>query len=401
MPGLAKKIEVVAKSPIRRITALLDAAAADRPSIISFGGGAPSLPPAKEVVEEIIAQMKKNPLGASAYTSTRGKVELLELISQDLKKYGGIDVDPEKEITLTEGATEGILLAMMATLNPGDEVIITDPTYLGFQEAVKLVDGRIVRLPVCVEEGFQPDIERLSKLVTKKTKAFILLSPDNPTGRAVETKRVKALVDLAADHDFWIIADDTYKHILYEGKHVWVSKLPKARERTITLYTFSKEASLPGLRLGYAYGPAEVIDAMEKFKQYTTLAPNALSQLALIRFYSGDVKERYIRDTVVPTYLERRNAMGEYIRKYLPKAKTVKPNGAFYYFIDMRAYLNPLGMSDEQLSEELVQRKKVVVIPGAYFGMNGKQHIRLTFVSEPINRIEQGIKKIGEFFKER
>jgi aspartate aminotransferase len=152
--------------------------------------------------------------------------------------------------------------------------------------------------------------------------------------------------------------------------------------------------------LGYAYGPAEAIDAMEKFKQYTSLASNAISQLALIRFLSSDLKERYLRDTVIPTYLERRNAMGEYIRRYLPKAKTVKPNGAFYYFVDMKAYLNPIRMSDEQLSEELVQRKKVVVIPGAYFGLNGKQHIRLTFVSEPVHRIEQGLKKLGEFFNE-
>jgi len=400
LPRLAKKIRVVAKSPIRRITALLDEAT-NRPEIISFGGGAPSLPPAKEVVDEIIAQLQKNSLGASAYTGTRGRAELLELIGQDLKKYGGIDVDPKKEITLTDGATEGILLALMAIVDPDDEVIITDPTYLGFPEAVKLVDGRIVRLPVCVEEGCQPNLEKLKKLVTKKTKAFILLSPDNPTGRVVEEERVKAIVDLASAHDFWIISDDTYKHILYEGEHVWVSKLPKAWERTITLHTFSKEASLPGLRLGYAYGPAEAIDAMEKFKQYTSLAPNAISQLALIRFLSGDLKERYLRDTVIPTYLERRNVMGEYVRRYLPEAKTVKPNGAFYYFVNMRAYLNPIGMSDEQFSEELVQRKRVAVIPGTYFGLNGKQHIRLTFVSEPIHRIEQGLKKIGEFFKKR
>lgn len=399
MPGLAKKIEVVEKSPIRRVAALLDEAK-DRPEIISFGGGAPSVPPAKEVVDEIITQLQTNSLGASAYTGTRGRTDLLELISQDLKKYGGIDVDPTKEITLTEGATEGILLALMATVDPADEVIITDPTYLGFPEAVKLVDGRIVRLPVSVEEGCQPNIERLKKLVTKKTKAVILLSPDNPTGRIIAKEKAKAIVELAVDHDFWVIVDDTYKHILYEGEHVWVSKLPNARERTVTIYTFSKEASLPGLRLGYAYGPAEVVDAMEKFKQYTTLAPNAISQLALIRFLSGDVKERYLRDTVIPTYLERRNAMGEYIGRYLPEAKTVKPDGAFYYFIDMRAYLNPIGMGEEQLAEELVEKKRVVVVPGAYFGMNGKQHIRLTFVSEPVHRIEQGLKKIGEFFNQ-
>jgi len=359
------------------------------------------LPPPEEVVETITTQLHKDPRGSAAYTGTRGRLELLELISQDLKKYGGVDVNPREEITLTDGATEGILLALMAVLEPGDSVILTDPTYLGFAEPIKLLDGNVTRLPVSVEGGFQPDIEKFEEMISKETRAVILLSPDNPTGRVIQKDKARAIAELAADNDFWIISDDTYRHILYEGEHVWISKFPEAEERTITLYTFSKEASLPGLRLGYAYGPAEVIDAMEKFKQYTSLAPNTISQLAVIRFLSGDTKDRYLKNTVIPTYLERRDAMGKYIEKYLPKAKTVKPSGAFYYFVDMRAYLTPMGMSDEQLSDELVQEKEVVVIPGSYFGTNGKQHIRMTFVSEPVNRIEQGVKKMSEFFEKK
>ena len=356
------------------------------------------MPPPEEVVETITTQLHKDPRGSAAYTGTRGRLELLELISQDLKKYGGVDVNPREEITLTDGATEGILLALMAVLEPGDSVILTDPTYLGFAEPIKLLDGNVTRLPVSVEGGFQPDIEKFEEMISKETRAVILLSPDNPTGRVIQKDKARAIAELAADNDFWIISDDTYRHILYEGEHVWISKFPEAEERTITLYTFSKEASLPGLRLGYAYGPAEVIDAMEKFKQYTSLAPNTISQLAVIRFLSGETKDRYLKNAVIPTYLERRNAMGKYIEKYLPRAKTVKPSGAFYYFVDMKAYLTPMGMSDEQLSDELVREKEVVVIPGSYFGTNGKRHIRMTFVSEPVNRIEQGIKKMSEFF---
>jgi len=400
LPGLASRLEHVRKSPIRRVAAQLAEARKER-DLISFGGGAPSLPPPKEVIEALIGRLQEEPQFSVSYGGTRGFLELRELISQDLKRYAGIEPDPANEIIVTDGATEGIFLALMSIVDPGDEVVIMDPTYLGFSEAIKLCGGRPVRLPVYVEEGFQPDVERLKELIGPRTKAIILLSPDNPTGRVVERERIKAVVDLAADHGFWIISDETYRHIIYEGEHTYTAALPGAWEHTITVCTFSKEASIPGMRLGFAYGPPEVIDAMEKLKQYTSLCPSTPAQLAMMAFLRGDVKERYLREVVIPTYKARRDVMGKLLAELLPEAKTVKPAGSFFYFVDIRAYLADMGIDEEKLCDELIERASVVAIPGGYFGDNGRGHIRLTFVSEPEERIAEGLRRLARYIAER
>ncbi len=400
MPKLADRLEHVRKSPIRRVAALL-AEARKKRDLISFGGGAPSLPPPREVIEYLIERLREEPQFSSSYGGTRGFLELRELISEDLKRYAGIEPDPASEIILTDGATEGIFLSLMAIAGPGDEVIIMDPTYLGFSEAIRLCGARPVRLPVYVEEGFQPDIERLKELIGPRTRGLILLSPDNPTGRVVERWRVKAITDLAADHGFWVISDETYKHIVYEGEHTYTASLPGAWENTLTVCTFSKTASIPGFRLGYAYGPPELIDAMEKLKQYTSLCPSTPAQLAMMAFLRGDVKERYLREVVIPTYRARRDVMGERLRELLPEARTVKPAGSFFYFVDIRPYLTKMGVDEERLCDELIERASVVAIPGGYFGANGRGHIRLTFVSEPEERIVEGLSRLASYIAKR
>jgi len=395
---LSKKIDYVQSSPIRKITAIL-AEARKKKDLISFGGGAPSLPPPQEVVEEIANRITHDPSNSVCYMGTRGISDLLELISQDLKKYGNIDVDPRRELQITVGGTEGILLSLMATTDQGDEVIIADPTYLGYPEAIKVVNAKPVTLPVYVSEDFQPDIERLKEVITNRTKGIILLSPDNPTGRVLNKDVAKAIVDLAVDHDFWIYSDEVYKHIIYEGEHVWVSALPRAREHVITMCSMSKEVSVPGLRTGYMYGPPEVIEAAEKLKQYVSLCPNTLVQYALMSFYGGNVKEKYI-EKVVSIYKSRRDVMLNAIREYLPKAKTVRPYGAFYVFADMRDYIEPTQMGDEEFVMDILNTKDVAIIPGEHFGKNGRRHCRFTFVSEPAERIEMGVRRISEYLME-
>ena len=397
MVTLSDRVASLHISPIRRVTALL-AEANKRKELVSFGGGGPSLPPPKEVSEEIVRKITQDPQGTSAYSGTRGFLELRKLIANDWARHQGMTYKPETEIILADGATEAIFSAYLAILNKNDEVIVTDPTYLGYLESCQLAGARIKKLPVSVEDGYQPSLEVLKSLITKRTKAFILLSPDNPTGRIVTSEFVKGLVDLATDYDFWIINDSTYRDIVYgEDAQPRITTLAGAHERVMSVGSFSKEASVPGLRLGYALGPAELIDGMEKVKQYTTLAPNSLSQHAMVRFLTGDVKERYLHDFVIPTYMKRRDCMEGAIKQYLPDAKTVRPNGAFYFFVDMRHYLESMDRNEEDFCNRLMSRKGVVAIPGSFFGENGRGHIRLTFVSEPEERIEAGMKRIGEY----
>ncbi|HXZ90273.1 MAG TPA: pyridoxal phosphate-dependent aminotransferase [Candidatus Dormibacteraeota bacterium] len=399
MVTLSDRVTALHISPIRRVAALL-AEANRRKELISFGGGGPSLPPPREVSEEIISNVSGELQQTSAYTGTKGYLGLRRLIAEDWAKHQGETYDHESEVILTDGATEAIFAAFFSLLNKNDEVILTDPSYLGYLEAAQLAGARVSRLPVSVEKKYQPDLEVLKSLVSKRTKVVILLSPDNPTGRIANAPFVEGLVDLAVDNDFWIIYDATYRDIVYGESGASQPKITSfagAHERVISVGSFSKEASVPGLRLGYALGPQNAIDAMEKVKQYTSLAPNTLSQRAMVRFLTGDLKERYLRDVVVPTYKRRRDFMEEAIAKYLPDASTVTPDGAFYFFVDVRKYLEAMERSDDYFCDFLLKRKGVVAIPGSYFGEKGVGHIRLTFVGEPEERIDVGMKRMGEY----
>ncbi len=389
-------MEKIHVSPIRKVAGLLDEAR-ERGDIISFGGGAPSVPPPQAFLDEFKRLLTSDPLRSCGYTGTRGIPELRAAVADDVKKYGRVDYNPGSEIILSTGATEAIFSLLMSLVDPGDEVIVTDPTYLGYREMIELAQGRSKWLPVNVEEGYQPSAETLKEVISKKTKAMMVLSPDNPTGRILHEAFVKALVDLAHDYDFWIISDDIYKHIIYEGEHVWISRFPGAKERTITVCSFSKEASIPGLRLGYTLAPKEIIDSMEKMQQYSTLAPDSLGQFALVKFLKENMKEPYLKNTVIPYYVKRRDFMGKMLQTHLPLARTVTPAGAFYYFVDMRPYLSKLKLNEEEFAAKLLRETGVAVIPGRFFGDNGRGHVRLTFVSESEERIELGFRKISEF----
>jgi len=397
MVALSDRVTALHLSPIRRVASLL-AEANKKKEIISFGGGAPSLPPAQEVSDEIAKRISQNPQGSCAYTGTRGFLELRKLIAEDWAKREGAVYEPENEVMMTEGATEGIFSVFMSIFNKNDELIVADPTYLGYLESAQLAGARLTKLPANVEDGYQPSLELLKSLVTKRTKAIALLSPDNPTGRIVRRDFVKGLLDLATDSEFWVIYDSTYSDIVYgENIQPKITSYPAAHERVISIGSFSKEASIPGLRLGYAIGPREVIDGMEKVKQYTSLAPNTLSQYAMIRFLSDGVKGRYLREFVLPTYTRRRDFMEKSIKEHLPDAKTARPDGAFYFFVDMRRYLAAMNRDEEEFCNRLLYRKAVVAIPGSFFGAKGAGHLRLTFVSEPEERIELGMKRMGEY----
>jgi len=396
VPTVSDRIDLLHISPIRRVSALLAEARKQR-DIISFGGGAPSLLPPQEVLDEMKRALTEDPKAACGYVGTRGLLELRRLLSDDFAREEGTKYDPENEIVITDGASEGVFALFMSLLGKGDEVILTDPTYLGFREASMLAGARVLTLPVNVDEGYQPDVEKLKALITRETKVFVLLSPDNPTGRVVKDDFVKALVDLAVDHNFWILYDATYRDMLFEGTYLKICSLPGGYDHVAVTGSFSKEASIPGLRLGYVMGPPAVTDAVEKIKQYTSLAPNTLSQIAMIKFFSDGIKRRYLNETVLPTYRARRDFMAKCIREYLPEAKTSVPQGAFYFFVNLKYYLDGMKRDDGDFCNRLLERKSIVLIPGSFFGANGAGHTRVTFVSEPEPRIEAGIKAVAGY----
>jgi aspartate aminotransferase len=389
MPLAISKIEQeIKESPIRRIAALLAEAKANK-NIISFGGGAPSLPPPQEVTDAMIGALRKDPFKACSYGSTKGNTSLRDRIAEHMAG-NGVDLKRE-QINITVGATEAIFLALETLINPGDEIILADPTYVGYQGVSTIDRAKIVRIPVNWEDNFQLFPEAVNEVAGKKTKAIVLLSADNPTGRILDRKNIEAIAEIAEEKDFWIISDETYQDIVYEGEHTYV--YPLAPDRTIVTCSFSKSASMPGMRLGYMYGPEKTIEAAMKFDQYVSLAPGTLGQIGAEKFF--DVKDDYIKKTVIPTYRKKRDKMGECLKKYLPEADFTTPQGAFYYFVDMSKYTD----EDEKFANQLLDEKEVVLIPGKYFGNNGKKHERFTFVSETEERIEEGVQRIADMVK--
>ena len=380
------------ESPIRKIALLLSGQKHAK-DIISFGGGAPSLPPPKEVVNSLITALRKDPKGTMSYTATNGNLSLREKIYGDLKKHEHVSINP-KQVAITTGATGAIDLALESLINPGDEIILADPTYAGYPGPGIKERARIKYVPTKWQDNFEINADALRSQITRKTKAFILLSPDNPTGRVLSKESIKAICDLAKDKDFWIITDETYKDILYEGRH-WPA-YNFAPDNTLSIFTYSKSASSPALRLGYVYGPEAAIDGIVKLNQFVTLCPSNISQIGAEAFYA--VKKKYLRTKVLPIYKKRMEAMGRALSEYLPLAGYVKPQGAFYYFVDFTLYLRDLKISEVKFAERLLKEKHVVVIPGRFFGKSGENHCRLTFVAETEERIAEGIKRIADFF---
>ena len=373
-------------SPIRRIASMIEKAGEDK-NIISFGGGAPSLAPPKEVINYVKQQLTRYPQKSTAYCSTAGPIKVRELISNDLKKQEKINITPE-EITLTIGGTEALYVALQTLINPGEEVITTDPAYLGYNEPIKLAGGKQKRIPIYWHEDFQIKEERLKEAITKKTKAMVLISPDNPTGATQKPKNLKAIVEICEDNKIWLITDDIYKNIVFEEKFT-NSRKYGGYENTISLNSFSKTASIPGARIGYAYGPEKIIKKISELKQATSLTPSKLSTLFIEKLLENNskIKKEYLKKIVIPTYKKRRNAMHKELNRI--GIKHSKPKGAFYFFIN-------INREDEKFANKLLKEKDLVVIPGKYFGNNGKKHVRLTFVSEPVERIKKGIKILGE-----
>lgn len=380
MRKLANLVSELKPSPIREMLKIVAELKRNKIDVIQLSTGQPSLPVDKEVLDELIKVFLNDPIKVSSYTPTGGIRELHEAIVADLKIFGKIDVNLN-EVVVTEGATEGLLLTALALFEKGDEVVMMDPSYVSYPHVTLIAGAKPIYVCEKVEEGYQPNLERIKEKITEKTKAIILATPDNPTGRVIREEIAKGLIDLSIDHDFWLIIDEAYKHLIYEGEHYWFWRYANARERTICVNTFSKDPAMTGFRLGYIYGPSEVISAIEKIKQYTTLCSNTPAQIAAIKYLQPEVKKRILEYTL-RIYKARRDALYNAVKEKLPEVKTIKPEGAMYMFVNMENVLRKLNMDDYQFMIELVKNKHVAVIYGGAFGPESKNHIRLTFVGE-------------------
>lgn len=327
--------------------------------------------------------------GYTTYTANQGLLELRQAISRRYQELYGIDFNPEEEILITVGVSQGLDLACRALLNFGEQVLIPEPCFVAYKPIVQLAGGIPVSVPTSIEEDFQFSIEQLEKLCTDKTKAILIGNPSNPTGFGLTESLSKALVDFANKKNLFIISDEIYDQLSYEGEHIPICSLSNAKDRTITLNGFSKTYAMTGWRLGYALAPKHVIEVMTRIHSHTMMcAPTPSQNAAISVLRSGD---SYVQD-MKNQYMQRRNFIVEALNRLGLQCKL--PTGAFYAFPSVKS----TGLTSSSFAEKLLLEKAVAVVPGDVFGPSGEGHIRCSYATS-IEKIELAVNRIESFLE--
>jgi len=323
--------------------------------------------------------------GYTMYTSNYGLPELREEIAIATKREYGVEYSPEDEVLVTVGVSEAFDLAIRALVDPGDEVLIPEPTYVAYKPCTIFAGGKPVSVPTSAEEEFKLLPEELEARVTPRSKVLVLNYPNNPTGATMNKRELEAIADVVVEHDLVVISDEIYDRLTYEGKHVPFASLNGMRERCVYLNGFSKSYAMTGWRIGYALGEAEVIEAMMKIHQYAMLCAPIMSQkaaLEALRRGSSAVEE------MRREYDRRRRFVVRRLRE--AGLECFEPKGAFYVFPSIAS----TGMGSEEFAEKLLREQRVAVVPGSAFGEGGEGHVRMAYassladLSEAMARIE-------------
>jgi aspartate aminotransferase len=325
--------------------------------------------------------------GFTHYTSSLGIIDLRRAIAEHLRNRKGLDVNPEKEIIVTPGAKHAIYCACLATLNPGDEVLVLTPTWPTHFTCVE-VTGAIV-VEVSCGETYSLDEEALKERITPRTRMIIVNSPNNPTGGVLSVSELKVIADLADDHDLLILSDEIYDEIIYDGFETKsMASFSNIKDNVILINGFSKAYAMTGWRLGYAVANETIIDAMNRIQQSTTTCPASFIQKAGIAALKGP------QDSV-RKMIEEFDRRRKYVVKELnefPGVKCVMPKGAFYVF----PRISKLGMSSFEVSMKLLEEEGVSTTPGSVFGKCGEGHIRLSYATS-LEVIAEALEKIKSF----
>jgi aminotransferase len=356
--------------------------------VISLGVGEPDFVTPWNIRERAIDSIEK---GYTSYTSNKGMVELRTAVSKYLKRKYALDYDPEEEILITVGVSEGSDLAFRAIVDPGEKVLVPEPYYVSYGPMTSLCGGKPVFIKTDPGNGFKITPKDIIRSCDGKTKGIILNYPNNPTGASYSKSELKKLADTIIKKDLILISDEIYGELTYDSEHVSIAAFPKMRERTIYLNGFSKAFAMTGWRIGYACGPADIIGAMTKIHQYTMMCVPIMSQFAALEALKAsdrsvlEMKREYKRRQGL--VISRLNEIG------LP---CHKPEGAFYAFPSIKSS----GLSSMDFSKELLKREKVAVVPGTAFGESGEGYIRISYASgidklkEALDRIERFLEKL-------
>jgi aminotransferase len=383
---LAERVRLVPPSGIRKFFDVV----ATMPDVISLGVGEPDFTTPPQVIEEGVRSLRA---GRTHYTSNYGILELRRALARNLERLYGVSYDPATEVVITVGASEALAVAMAAIIDPGDEVIVHEPSYVAYVPAIVFGGGTPVFVHTRPEDGWQLDPAAIEAAITPRTKALFMGYPCNPTGAVLDPATVRAVADIARQHDLLVVSDEIYDRLVYgEHRHEAFSALPGMKERTILLGGFSKAYAMTGWRVGYACAPRDLLEGMLKIHQYQIMsAPTTAQDAALVALTAAEPD--VVR--MIGEYDRRRRMFVDGLNRIgLP---TVEPQGAFYAFPRIAG----TGLSSDQFCERLLTEHKVAVVPGDAFGPSGAGYIRASLATsyegleEALVRIERFVSSLG------
>jgi aminotransferase len=379
--ALAERVRTVPPSGIRKFFDIL----ATMTDVISLGVGEPDFDTPRPIVEAGVESLRE---GRTHYTSNYGTIELRRALAAHLDRLYGVRYDPAKELLITVGASEALDLALRATCDPGDEVILHEPSYVAYIPAIKFAGGEVMHVSTRFEDDFALDPAAVEAAITPRTKALFLGYPCNPTGAVLPESIQDELARIAERHDLLVYSDEIYDRLAYGSyRHRAFSALPGMQDRTILMGGFSKAYAMTGWRIGWLAAPAEIVEGILKIHQYTIMtAPTVAQDAALVAITEGEPEVARMLaeyDRRRRLVVDRFNAMG---------LETFEPRGAFYAF----PRITSTGLDAETFSRRLLEEEHVAVVPGGAFGPSGAEHVRACYATS-YERLEEAMDRIGRF----
>jgi len=379
---LSKKIVDIQPSGIRKFFDVVN----DMPDAISLGVGEPDFDTPWNVREEGIYSLEK---GRTFYTSNAGLKELRTEICNYQKRMYGLEYEPMSEVLVTVGGSEAIDVAMRCMLDPGDEVLIPQPSYVSYLPCAVMADAKPVIIQLREEDEFKLTKELLLASITEKSKILVLPFPNNPTGAIMTKEELSEIVPIIIENDLYVISDEIYSALTYNGEHVSIASFPGMKERTIVINGFSKAFAMTGWRLGYACGPKEILKQMTKLHQYTIMCAPTNSQFAAVealRNCDSEVAK------MVDAYDQRRRLLMNAFKEM--GMDCFEPFGAFYVFPSIKKF----GMTSEEFATRLLKEEKLAVVPGTAFGDCGEGFLRISYAYS-IDSLKEGLARIQRFIE--
>ncbi len=380
---IGKKVVDIKPSGIRKFFDIV----LETEGAISLGVGEPDFDTPWHIRDEGIYSLEK---GRTFYTSNSGLKELRTEVSNYIKRTQGVSYDPIKEVFITVGGSEAIDLALRAMVDEGDEVLIPQPSYVSYEPCAILADAVPVIIELKEENEFRLTAQEVLDKVTDKTKILVLPFPNNPTGAIMEKKDLEEIAKVAIEKDLYVISDEIYSELTYNGKHVSIVSLPGMKERTILINGFSKAYAMTGWRLGYACAPERILKQMLKIHQFAIMcAPTTSQYAAVVAVRDCDDEVAAMREE----YNERRRYLLHRFREM--GLECFEPYGAFYMF----PCISEFGLTSDEFATRLLESKKVAVVPGTAFGDSGEGHLRISYAYS-LEDLKEAVDRIEEFVTE-